>query len=160
VLAPELRRGIEDAFGVTRQPLSVAGMDADAPPAVSSAVEHADVPADVPATGSTPESTGSTPEPTEPAPQPTGPAPQPEPSRPANGKEPSRPANGKEPSLRKRVHDALNAYVPAGDKRDNTQLLDLVGDVLRLNNVERLTAASYVRSWRRDTNGRQPQAAR
>ena len=54
-------------------------------------------------------------------------------------------------SLRRRVHAALNEHVPANDVRDNTQLLELVGNVLQLTDLERVTATSYVRSWRRDT---------
>ncbi len=40
--------------------------------------------------------------------------------------------------------------MPANDVRDNTQLLELVGNVLQLTDLERVTATSYVRSWRRD----------
>jgi hypothetical protein len=57
-------------------------------------------------------------------------------------------------SLRKRVHAALNEHVPAGDERDSTQLLDLVGNVLQLSDLDRITATAYVHSWRRDALSR------
>jgi hypothetical protein len=50
-------------------------------------------------------------------------------------------------SLRRRVHDALDAHVMPGDQRDDTELLNLVFDELRLTDLERLSAQSYVRSW-------------
>jgi hypothetical protein len=80
----------------------------------------------------------------EPDPEPN---PEPEPEAP-----PARPVG----SLRKRVHTALDEHVPVGDKRDTTQLLQLVTDVLELNDLEQVTAGSYIRSWRRDANGRTP----
>ena len=56
--------------------------------------------------------------------------------------------------LRKRVHAALNEHVPVGDERDSAELLDLVGAVLQLSDLERVTATSYVNSWRRDALAR------
>ncbi len=50
-------------------------------------------------------------------------------------------------SLRRRVHSALDANVLPGDQRDDTELLALVFDELRLTDLERLSAASYVHSW-------------
>lgn len=61
-------------------------------------------------------------------------------------------------ALRKRVHAALDANVPPGDERDVTQLLDLAGSVLDLNDVERITAQSYVRSWKQDADLRRTAA--
>jgi hypothetical protein len=62
----------------------------------------------------------------------------------------------------------LDAQVPAGDQRDNSALIAFVADELQLNEVERLTAATYVRSWKKDVDsgrrnappGRQLQAVR
>jgi hypothetical protein len=51
-------------------------------------------------------------------------------------------------SLRRRVHAALDANVLPGDQRDDSELIGLVFDELNLNELERLTAATYVRSWR------------
>jgi hypothetical protein len=51
-------------------------------------------------------------------------------------------------SLRRRVHSALDANVLPGDQRDDSELIGLVFDELQLNEIERLTAATYVRSWR------------
>ena len=51
-------------------------------------------------------------------------------------------------SLRRRVHAALDANVLPGDQRDDSELIGLVFDDLKLNDLERLTAATYVRSWR------------
>lgn len=51
-------------------------------------------------------------------------------------------------SLRRRVHKALDANVLPGDQRDDSELIGLVFDELSLNDHERLTAATYVRSWR------------
>jgi hypothetical protein len=51
-------------------------------------------------------------------------------------------------SLRRRVHAALDANVLPGDQRDDSELIGLVFDELKLNELERLTAATYVRSWR------------
>jgi hypothetical protein len=137
VLAPELRRDLEDAFTLSRKPLTITAMDAGAPePVVEGELEPEPEPE--PALVLVPE-----------------PEPEPEPAP-----EPIRVAPVKELSLRKRVHDALNANVPAGDTRDNTQLLKMVGDVLQLSDLERVTATSYVRSWRREANGRQLEAAK
>jgi hypothetical protein len=51
-------------------------------------------------------------------------------------------------SLRRRVHAALDSNVLPGDQRDDSELIGLVFDELKLNELERLTAATYVRSWR------------
>jgi hypothetical protein len=53
-----------------------------------------------------------------------------------------------EVSLRRRVHQALDANVLPGDQRDDSELIGLVFDELNLTELERLTAATYVRSWR------------
>jgi hypothetical protein len=51
-------------------------------------------------------------------------------------------------SLRRRVHAALDASVLPDDQRDDAELIGLVYDDLNLNDAERLSAATYVRSWR------------
>ncbi len=51
-------------------------------------------------------------------------------------------------SLRRRVHAALDANVLPGDQRDDSELIGLVFDELKLNDHERMIAAGYVRSWR------------
>jgi hypothetical protein len=53
-----------------------------------------------------------------------------------------------EASLRRRVHEALDANVLSGDQRDDSELIGLVFERLNLSDHERLTAATYVRSWR------------
>jgi hypothetical protein len=74
--------------------------------------------------------------------------------QPAMGSRPESPANPlpapSEASLRSRVHATLNQQVPPGDSRDNTMLVDLVTDELQLSELERLSAANYVHSWRSD----------
>ena len=68
---------------------------------------------------------------------------------------PARPRGRRDLSLRSRVHATLDAQVPAGDVRDEAELLELVSDALELTEVERLTASTYVQSWRKDVeNGR------
>jgi len=57
---------------------------------------------------------------------------------------------GYEGALRRRVHTALDALVPVGDERDESDLLELVTDALGLDGVQRLTAQSYVQSWARE----------
>jgi len=57
-------------------------------------------------------------------------------------------------SLRRRVHAALDQHVPVGDERDSTELLDLVGSVLQLSDLERITATPYIHSWRKDALAR------
>jgi len=61
-----------------------------------------------------------------------------------------RPRIRREPSLRGRVHATLDAQIPPGDLRDEIELLDLVTEALELNERDRLTAISYVQSWRRE----------
>jgi hypothetical protein len=56
----------------------------------------------------------------------------------------------REGSLRSQVHTALDEHVPAGEQRDESTLIELVTDVLDLDDVERLTAATYVHSWSQD----------
>jgi hypothetical protein len=58
-------------------------------------------------------------------------------------------------SLRRRVHAALDANVLSGDQRDDAELIGLVFDELKLNEIERLTAATYVHSWRLDNESGQ-----
>jgi hypothetical protein len=60
-----------------------------------------------------------------------------------------------EVSLRRRVHEALDANVLPGDQRDDSELIGLVFDELHLNERERLVAATYVRSWRMENESGQ-----
>jgi hypothetical protein len=71
-------------------------------------------------------------------------------------------ASGREGSLRSRVYATLDSHVPAGDGRDNATLIALVGEWLQLSQAERPTAATYVRSWKRDVEAgrRTPVAGR
>jgi hypothetical protein len=55
-----------------------------------------------------------------------------------------------DPSLRRRVHAALNEQVGVDDQRDETELLEMVVDSLGLDDVDRMSAISYVQSWRKD----------
>jgi hypothetical protein len=55
-----------------------------------------------------------------------------------------------EGSLRSRVHAALDAAVPPDEDPDEASLVGLVGDLLQLSGVERLTIPSYVQTWKRD----------
>ncbi|BCB82471.1 hypothetical protein GCM10022251_70080 [Phytohabitans flavus] len=85
-----------------------------------------------------------------PVPVPAPPA-DPEPEPPA--------ANGRrERSLRSRVHAALDSHAPADGPNDSNQLVDLVADVLQLDDVERVSAFTYVQTWQRDAT-RVPQQA-
>jgi hypothetical protein len=68
--------------------------------------------------------------------------------------EPEEPKARASVSLRKRVHAALDQHVPVGDERDSTELLDLVGSVLQLSDLERITATPYIHSWRKDALAR------
>lgn len=61
-------------------------------------------------------------------------------------------------SLRSRVHAALDNHAPADGVADSNQLVDLVADVLKLDDVERMSAFTYVQTWQRD-NPRVPQQA-
>lgn len=54
---------------------------------------------------------------------------------------------GYEGALRRRVHTALDALVPVGDERDESDLIELVTEELGLNGTDRLIAQTYVRSW-------------
>lgn len=56
--------------------------------------------------------------------------------------------------LRTAVEAALDAHVPVGDPRDTLTLTAWVGDLLELNDTERLTAELFVRTWRRQANER------
>jgi hypothetical protein len=56
-----------------------------------------------------------------------------------------------EKSLRRRVHEALDANVFPGDQRDDTELLTMVFEQLGLTDLERISAQSYVRSWLQDS---------
>jgi hypothetical protein len=60
----------------------------------------------------------------------------------------------RDPNLRARVHAALSAHVTAEDQRDEVELLELVVDSLGLDEQDRLPAASYVQSWRKDGGAR------
>lgn len=53
-------------------------------------------------------------------------------------------------SLRRRVHAALDATVLSGDQRDDAELIGVVFDELQLTDLERISAANYVHSWRQD----------
>jgi hypothetical protein len=48
------------------------------------------------------------------------------------------------------VHATLDERVPADDPRDDVLLIDLVTDALDLTELERLSAAPYVQTWRND----------
>ncbi|MCW6009660.1 hypothetical protein K1W54_34730 [Micromonospora sp. CPCC 205371] len=64
-------------------------------------------------------------------------------------------------SLRRLVHTTLDRHPAADPGRDHTELIDLVTDELQLNDVERITAATYVQTWKRDdTQTALPQQAR
>ncbi|GGM15295.1 hypothetical protein ACFFX1_03950 [Dactylosporangium sucinum] len=55
-------------------------------------------------------------------------------------------------SLRSQVHQLLHEHIPAGDQRDVVALTTFVGDLLELDDVERLTASNYVRTWKREVD--------
>jgi len=63
---------------------------------------------------------------------------------------PGRTRTRREGNLRGRVHAALNAHVGADDQRDETELVELVVDSLGLDEIDRLSAVSYVQSWRKE----------
>jgi hypothetical protein len=66
-------------------------------------------------------------------------------------------------SLRRRVHAALDAKVPAGDDRDHAELVELVTEVLALKEEDRLAIPPYVQTWKLDRDGAHrtaPSAAR
>jgi hypothetical protein len=77
---------------------------------------------------------------------------------PAAGTEPAPAAGRRDRSLRSRVHAALDSHAPADARNDSNQLVDLVADVLQLDDVERMSAFTYVQTWQRDT-ARVPQQA-
>ncbi|WP_432980753.1 hypothetical protein [Dactylosporangium sp. CA-233914] len=54
----------------------------------------------------------------------------------------------REGSLRNQVYQVLHDHVPPNDRRDVVALTTLVGDLLDLDDVERLTASNYVRTWK------------
>jgi hypothetical protein len=54
----------------------------------------------------------------------------------------------REGSLRNQVYQVLHEHIPAGDRRDVVALTTFVGDLLDLDDVERLTASNYVRTWK------------
>ncbi|GAA4728502.1 hypothetical protein [Phytohabitans rumicis] len=88
--------------------------------------------------------------------------PAPAPSTPLADEEPepvSRTAR-RDRSLRSRVHAALDRHAPVDGRGDSTQLVDLVTDVLQLDDVERISAATYVQTWQRDAGVPIPQQAR
>ncbi|MEV6926755.1 hypothetical protein AB0M46_19930 [Dactylosporangium sp. NPDC051485] len=55
-------------------------------------------------------------------------------------------------SLRNQVHQILSDTVPVNDRRDVVELTNMVGDLLDLDDVERLTASNYVRSWKTEAD--------
>jgi hypothetical protein len=64
-------------------------------------------------------------------------------------------------SLRRLVHATLDGHPAANSGRDHTELVDLVTDALQLNDVERITAATYVQTWKpNDTQTPLPQQSR
>ncbi|WP_432832147.1 hypothetical protein [Dactylosporangium sp. CA-092794] len=54
----------------------------------------------------------------------------------------------REGSLRNQVYQVLHDHVPPNDRSDVVALTTLVGDLLDLDDVERLTASNYVRTWK------------
>ncbi|GIH18780.1 hypothetical protein [Rugosimonospora africana] len=56
----------------------------------------------------------------------------------------------REGALRSLVHGTLDRHVQAGDERDESSLVELVADVLDLDDLDRITAATYVQSWNRE----------
>lgn len=68
-------------------------------------------------------------------------------TRAAFSDEPETDPGANELSLRRRVHAALDEHVLPGDQRDDAELIGVVFDQLNLNDVERLSAPTYVRSW-------------
>jgi hypothetical protein len=55
-------------------------------------------------------------------------------------------------SLRRLVHSTLDQHPAAYPGRDHTELIDLVTNELQLDDVERITAATYVQTWKRDVD--------
>src|SRR6185369_5803690 len=62
------------------------------------------------------------------------------------------PAMVREGSLRNQVYQVLEDSVPANDRRDVVALTTMVGDLLDLDDVERLTASNYVRTWKSESD--------
>ncbi|MEU7868119.1 hypothetical protein AB0B76_15215, partial [Dactylosporangium sp. NPDC049140] len=58
----------------------------------------------------------------------------------------------REGSLRNQVYQVLHDSVPANDRRDVVALTTMVGDLLDLDDVERLTASNYVRTWKSEVD--------
>ncbi|WP_433081015.1 hypothetical protein ACQP1P_44830 [Dactylosporangium sp. CA-052675] len=58
----------------------------------------------------------------------------------------------REGSLRNQVHQLLHDNVPPNDRRDVVALTTMVGDLLDLDDVERLTASNYVRTWKAEAD--------
>ncbi|WP_433211248.1 hypothetical protein ACQP00_50120 [Dactylosporangium sp. CS-047395] len=58
----------------------------------------------------------------------------------------------REGSLRNQVYQVLEDNVPANDRRDVVALTTMVGDLLDLDDVERLTASNYVRNWKSEVD--------
>lgn len=72
--------------------------------------------------------------------------------------EPAAASGRRDRSLRSRVHAALDSHAPAEARGDSNQLVELVADVLQLDDVERMSAFTYVQTWQRDA-ARVPQQA-
>jgi hypothetical protein len=87
------------------------------------------------------------------------PAPAPAPLPVDDEPEPASKSTRRDRSLRSRVHAALDRHAPADSHDDSTQLVDLVTDVLQLDDVERMSAATYVQTWQRDSGVPIPQQA-
>ena len=62
-------------------------------------------------------------------------------------------------SLREQVAKVLDQYASDDDPRDSFALVALVGDVLELNDTERLAAVNHVRAWKHQHGTRQHTAA-
>jgi hypothetical protein len=58
----------------------------------------------------------------------------------------------REGSLRNQVYQVLHEHVPANDRSDVVALTNLVGDLLDLDDVDRLTASNYVRTWKSEAD--------
>ncbi|MEJ3749879.1 hypothetical protein WEI85_42295 [Actinomycetes bacterium KLBMP 9797] len=81
-------------------------------------------------------------------------SPSPSPPAPSSPPEPvvrgATPAAREEPSLRRRVHETLDRFASPDGREDHTTLVDLVTAELRLDDLQRITASTYVQTWKRD----------
>ncbi|MEV8511039.1 hypothetical protein [Dactylosporangium sp. NPDC051484] len=58
----------------------------------------------------------------------------------------------REGSLRNQVYQVLHDHVPPNERRDVVALTTLVGDLLDLDDAERITASTYVSSWKSEVD--------